>query len=109
VSGKAKTILTDSSGKTLYYRTSDSARAVTCTSASCIGAWPPLLKPSGAPTGGSGVTGTLTTISDPNGSQVEYNGHPLYRYAADHKAGDTFGDGVGGVWFAATVDLHQGM
>jgi predicted lipoprotein with Yx(FWY)xxD motif len=32
---------------------------------------------------------------------VSYNGMPLYYYAADSAAGDTKGQGVGGVWFVA--------
>ena len=34
--------------------------------------------------------------------QVTYNGHPLYLFAADQKAGDTNGQGVnafGGLWY----------
>jgi hypothetical protein len=35
-------------------------------------------------------------------SQVTYNGHPLYLFSADQKAGDTNGQGVnafGGLWY----------
>jgi len=36
--------------------------------------------------------------------QLAINGLPLYYYAPDTKAGDTTGQGVGGVWFIATPD-----
>ena len=38
--------------------------------------------------------------------QVTYNGHPLYLFAGDHKAGDTNGQGIntfGGTWHALTA------
>jgi len=53
--------------------------------------WPP----GGTLTGGSGVTGTLATISRADGSkQVTYNGMPLYTFQQDAKPGDATGDGV---------------
>jgi predicted lipoprotein with Yx(FWY)xxD motif len=86
-------VLTDSSGKTLYTFDSDRAGATTsaCTGA-CASAWPPLTA-TGTPSAGPGVTGTLATIS---GGQVTWNGHPLYRWMGDHAAGDTTGEGVNG-------------
>ena len=35
--------------------------------------------------------------------QLAINGSPLYYYAADTKAGDTTGQGVGGKWFVASA------
>ena len=54
------------------------------------------------PSGGDGIDGGLigTTPRDDGGTQVTYNGHPLYRFAPDEAPGDTNGQGVGGVWFA---------
>ncbi|MEA2682099.1 MAG: hypothetical protein QOK05_427 [Chloroflexota bacterium] len=104
VAGKSEAVLTDNQAMTLYYRTPDTASSVGCTG-SCATNWPPLLLTSGTPAGPSGVTGTLTTIDGPNGRQVEYNGHPLYRFASDGAAGDTKGEGLGGVWHVATPGL----
>jgi predicted lipoprotein with Yx(FWY)xxD motif len=103
VAGATKTVLTDSQGLTLYYRTTDSSTKVTCTG-SCAVNWPPVLLPSGTPTGSSSLTGTLSVFAGPNGSQVLYNGHPLYRWFKDTAAGQTTGQGIGG-FIVATPDL----
>jgi predicted lipoprotein with Yx(FWY)xxD motif len=103
VAGTAKTVLTDSQGLTLYYRTTESSTKVTCTG-SCAANWPPVLLPTGTPTGSSAVTGRLTVFAGPNGNQVEYNGHPLYRWVHDTGPGQATGQGVGG-FLVATPDL----
>ena len=105
VSGTSETILTNAQGLTLYYRTSDSPPSTVC-SGGCAGAWPPLLAPSsGSPTSATSLPGKLTVVTDANGSQVEYNGHPLYTYSGDSAAGQTTGEGVGGVWHVVTPSL----
>ncbi|TMC49333.1 MAG: hypothetical protein E6J14_07430 [Chloroflexi bacterium] len=103
VSGASKTVLADSQGMTLYYRTTDSSTKVTCTG-TCAANWPPVLATSGTPTGSSSVTGTLTVFAGPNGNQVLYNGHPLYRWVHDTAPGQATGQGVGG-FLVATPDL----
>jgi predicted lipoprotein with Yx(FWY)xxD motif len=81
---------------------------ITCTAA-CLGVWPPLILPSGTTTatGGAGVKGTFSTLPNPDGkgTQVLYNGWPLYFYAPDKNPGDVLGQGKGGKWFVATPDL----
>jgi hypothetical protein len=44
-------------------------------------------------------------VKTANGSQVAYNGHLLYHYAADTAVGQTNGQGMGGKWWVASVDL----
>lgn len=95
VSGASTTVLTDAQGATLYYRTGDGPTTVTCTGA-CAANWPPVLLPSGTPTGGTGVTGTLTVFAGPLGSQVLYNGHPLYLWVKDTSPGMATGQNIGG-------------
>jgi preprotein translocase SecF subunit len=102
VNGKSVTILTNSSGKTLYYYQPDTATTSACTG-SCASAWPPLLSPGGAPTSAGNLPGTLAVISDANGMQVTYNGHPLYTFASDTSAGMTSGDGVNNFHVAVTT------
>ena len=105
VKGTSQTILTNSQGLTLYYRTSDVPPSTVC-SGGCAGAWPPLvMSGSGVPTSATSLSGKLTVVADANGNQVEYNGHPLYTYSGDTGPGQTTGEGVGGVWHVVTPSL----
>ncbi len=96
-------ILADQNGKTLYLITSDTATKISCTG-SCAQTWPPLTTTSGKPSTGTGIDASkLGTITRPEGTtQVTYNGHPLYYYSGDKAAGDTNGQGIGGVWFVVS-------
>ncbi|HEX5824168.1 MAG TPA: hypothetical protein VFY18_06905 [Candidatus Limnocylindrales bacterium] len=62
-------------------------------SGGCADTWPALSVPAGGtPTGGSGVTGKLGTITRDDGSlQVTYNGLPLYFFKNDKAPGDANG------------------
>jgi predicted lipoprotein with Yx(FWY)xxD motif len=96
-------ILVDAQARTLYLFQKDSGTTSACTG-SCATFWPPLTV-TGAPTAGTGANATLlgTTMRSDGKSQVTYNGHPVYTYTGDHKAGDTTGQGLvafGGGWFA---------
>jgi len=95
-------IVVDSQGRTLYLFQKDSGTTSAYTGA-CASAWPPL-RANGQPTVGSGANASMVgTITRSDGNpQVTYNGHPLYRYVGDQKAGDTNGQGqtaFGGGWF----------
>ncbi len=97
-------VLVDADGMTLYAFTPDSATESTCTDG-CLQAWPPLAVEGGDPTGegvDAGMLGTLTR--DDGTTQVSYNGHPLYTYAADNAPGDVTGQGVGDKWFVVGAD-----
>ncbi len=111
VGGKAQQILVDAKGMSLYYLTSDTATTSACTGG-CASAWPPLVS-EGAPKAPSSATGKLAVVKTANGSQVSYNGHLLYRFSDDNKAGDVQGEGVhgpqNGVWHVATPGLKAGM
>jgi predicted lipoprotein with Yx(FWY)xxD motif len=91
------TVLTGPNDLTLYTHAGDSPTSSTCTGG-CAAAWPPLTISAGQqPTAGAGVTGTLGTLTRPDGTmQVTYNGLPLYYWTKDAKPGDTTGQGVGG-------------
>ncbi len=77
-------VLTGPNGRTLYYFTTDSPTATTCTG-ECAVVWPPLVVPAGRqPVLTSGVPGTLGTVMRPDGStQVTYDGHLVYYYQGD--------------------------
>jgi len=105
VKGQSETVLTDATGKTLYYYTADSATQPTCSS-SCAQMWHPLLfAGSGEPSSSTPLAGKLSVQMDANGSQVEYNGHPLYTFSGDTAPGQTNGEGLFGMWFVATPNL----
>ena len=104
VNGSAKQALVTPSGRTLYYFTSDTATTSAC-SGGCASTWPPLLTSSSQMAPIAGLSGALTTINGSGGTQIAYNGHPLYTYSADQAPGDTKGEGLFGKWFVATADL----
>jgi predicted lipoprotein with Yx(FWY)xxD motif len=104
IGGQAKPVLATTSGMTLYYFEADTATTSAC-SGSCGQTWPALTVSSGASVTGSGLSGTLKTLSDANGNQVTYNGHPLYTYSGDHAQTDANGNGIGGQWYAAYPSL----
>jgi predicted lipoprotein with Yx(FWY)xxD motif len=96
-------VLTDAQGKTLYWFAIDTSSKSNC-SGSCATYWPPV---KGPVTAGSGVTGTLGTITRSDGTkQATYLGHPLYTYVADSAPGQNKGNGLnlsGGLWYEMTV------
>ncbi|HET7721000.1 MAG TPA: hypothetical protein VFK43_13625 [Acidimicrobiales bacterium] len=100
------TLLVDGDGKTLYTWDRDTGPASTCTG-NCAATWPPLVLASGVttPVAGAGVS-LLTTAPRPDDAtklQVNWDGKPLYYYAADTAPGDVKGDGVGGTWHVVKV------
>ncbi len=96
------TVLTNAQGMTLYWFVPDTSTTSNCNGA-CAQLWPPLKGPVSA---GSGVTGTLGTITRSDGTkQATYNGHPLYTYVADTAPGQNKGNGLnasGGLWHEVT-------
>jgi predicted lipoprotein with Yx(FWY)xxD motif len=101
-SSSAGDIVVDAKGMSVYFFTKDVKDSGTsaCTGG-CLTAWPPLLTTSDEPKV-EGVTGTVGTITTPEGAkQVTLNGLPLYYFAKDTKAGDILGQGVNDVWYLA--------
>jgi predicted lipoprotein with Yx(FWY)xxD motif len=103
-------VLVDAQGRTLYMFGADMGMTSVCSGA-CALNWPPLLA-SGTATVGNAAKASLvgeSTRSDGK-QQVTYNGHPLYRFSGDQKAGDTNGQGVnafGGSWHALTATGNE--
>ena len=94
-------ILVNSKGRTLYLFQADSGTTSACADA-CAAAWPPLSN--ATPKVGKGAKASLaSTATRSDGKpQVIYNGHPLYTFSGDKKAGNTNGQGVnafGGLWY----------
>jgi predicted lipoprotein with Yx(FWY)xxD motif len=102
-------ILVNSKGRTLYLFQADQGTTSACNDA-CAAAWPPL--ENAAPKAGKGAKSSLLTTSTraDGKTQVVYNGHPLYTFQADTKAGNTNGQGVnafGGLWYALSPAGNQ--
>ncbi len=97
------TVLTNAKGFTLYWFAPDTSTKSNC-NGSCASFWPPVQGPA---TAGTGVTGTLGTITRDDGStQATYNSHPLYTYVQDTAPGEAKGNDLnasGGVWHEVTV------
>lgn len=96
-------------GMTLYILTKDTSGTSTCTTGACAAAWPALVGDGSAVQAGSGISGTWGTATWADGTkQVTHNGQPLYYFSGDTAAGDSNGQGSGGVWFIAPVGADQG-
>jgi predicted lipoprotein with Yx(FWY)xxD motif len=93
-------------GFTLYTLSDDTTTAVACTVASgCTGLWAPYTAgAAAAPATGLATGLTVFTRTDDGGAmQWALNGHPLYTYLGDPKAGVATGVGIvsfGGTWAA---------
>jgi len=95
-------IVVNSKGRSLYVFGKDSGSKSACLGA-CAVNWPPL-GANGKPTVGSGLKPSLVGLSgrSDGASQVTYDGHPVYLFVGDKRAGQTNGQGVnafGGVWY----------
>jgi len=93
-------VLTNSSGRTLYWFAPDTPSRSACYG-QCAAYWPPV---TGSPAAGPGVTGSkLGTIRRTDGTlQVTYAGHPLYTYIGDTAPGQASGNDIdlnGGFWY----------
>jgi CxxC motif-containing protein (DUF1111 family)/predicted lipoprotein with Yx(FWY)xxD motif len=89
-------------GFTLYVFDNDLGSPGSNCNGGCAANWPPLLVNDGGATG----VADLSTITRNDGSlQATYDGRPLYFFSGDAAAGDTSGDGAGGVWHS--IDYSQ--
>ncbi|WP_133478636.1 COG4315 family predicted lipoprotein [Cognatilysobacter segetis] len=100
--------IANSAGNALYYVEGDTDGSK-CTGP-CLQAWPPVTIETQQPSGAAGLEGAkIATITRAEGTrQVTFDGHPLYRYAADAGAGSANGDGVKdkfGSWHIASPTM----
>jgi len=95
-------ILVTTKGNTLYIFDPDGTDTVAskCIDA-CADAWP-AYAPTGKPKVGKGLDKSLAGIG--GGGQATYNSRLLYQFSGDTAAGDTNGQGVGGVWHVVGAD-----
>jgi predicted lipoprotein with Yx(FWY)xxD motif len=99
-------VLVNGAGRVLYMLTSEKGGKITCTTSSgCIKFWPEINLPSGttAAKAGAGVQQSLLgTVKGAAGTEVTYNGWPLYTFVGDTAAGTAKGQGqvsFGGTWY----------
>lgn len=105
VDGANTTVLANHDGKTLYAYKPDTSTSAVCTGP-CALVWPPLTTNGDVASSLDGLSGALGTLTDGNGRQVVYNGHPLYSYSLDTGTGDARGQGAeGGNWSVVTPDI----
>ena len=100
--GRLGKILVNGHGQTLYLFEKDKHGKSACYG-QCAKFWPPAFT-TGRPHAGSGVNaGKLGTTKRKDGKvEVTYNGHPLYAYAGDSKAGQANGQrstNFGAAWY----------
>jgi predicted lipoprotein with Yx(FWY)xxD motif len=98
-------VIVGANGRTLYLFTADKGTKSVCYG-QCATYWPPLI--AGKPTVGAGLTASkLGTTKRKDGKlQVTYDGHPLYFFALDKKAGEIKGQGYvhfGGTWWTVSA------
>jgi len=98
IEGETVKYLTDGTGNSLYYFTNDDQNVSNC-NGGCLETWPPY-------TGDALVVPSIlaaddfnTIASNTTGTQITYEGRPLYFFADDATPGDINGQSVGGVWF----------
>lgn len=100
------TILTTSSGMTLYTFSNDTPGVSNCVG-QCLDLWPAftVAAPGDIPAAIEGIPGEFGTITRDDGAlQVTRSGQPLYLYSQDVAPGDVTGQGVGNVWFVVSLD-----
>ena len=101
--GDLGTVLVDSEGMTLYDFHKDKGTTPSCYGA-CETAWPPLSTAGEAQAMDGAQSSMLGTTERKDGTmQVTYNGHPLYTFTDDKKAGEANGNdfsAFGAQWYA---------
>jgi predicted lipoprotein with Yx(FWY)xxD motif len=89
-------MLVDEDGMTLYTFDKDMGGKSVC-EGPCAAKWPPAMADSY-----DKASGDWSLVKRMDGKmQWAYKGKPLYRWAMDKKAGDSSGDGMGGMWHIA--------
>ncbi|MFE3524026.1 hypothetical protein ACFXOD_20835 [Streptomyces sp. NPDC059161] len=100
---KVGTVVVDGKGFVLYRFDEDTAKP---SKSNCYGTCATLW-PAAPATGNVNVKGIdkslVGTVTRADGSkQLTLAGWPLYRYSKDDQPHEAYGQGVGGIWFAAT-------
>jgi predicted lipoprotein with Yx(FWY)xxD motif len=100
--------LVDSSGMTLYYWAKDVLNTSNASS-TVVATWPVFYTASITVPSNLSASDFGTITRSDGTKQTTYKGWPLYLYSGDKAAGDTLGQGVGGIWFVAPVGFYSVM
>ena len=106
---KGQMVLVTSTGLTLYSLSVEKKGKFFCKKSNeCLSIWHPLLVPKGGTVKGPVKLGTVKRPE--GGSQVTFQGHPLYTFAEDKKPGEAHGEGLKdvGTWHAVKVSKTKG-
>ncbi len=90
--------LADGNGITLYSYTRDKKNISNCIEG-CAVNWPPFYADPTAVIQGCDSSDFATITRTDGRHQTTYKGMPLYYFKNDKYPGDTFGHGIGDVWF----------
>jgi predicted lipoprotein with Yx(FWY)xxD motif len=99
------TVLTSSTGRTLYMLSGSTTTKLLCTSSACLTNWPPVWSATKPTTSGSAKSSLVNWFTRSGKWQVTYAGHPLYTFAGDTKAGQVTGEGIkdgSSTWWAVS-------
>ena len=104
------TMLVDGTHRTLYLFDADKTDRSSCNGA-CATVWPPATT-SGTPLAAGGAAARLLGVTrrSGGGTQVTYDGHPLYYYAGDQKPAQATGQGLdqfGAEWYVVAPSGRQ--
>lgn len=101
-----RTIVVDTSGRTVYVLSPETTHHLLCTSAQCLKFWPPVTVSSAHGLRAAGVHGRLGTLRRGHSLQLTLDAHPLYRFALDKAPGDAKGQSIhsfGGTWLVVAA------
>lgn len=96
-------VITDNTGKTLYFFAMDANGTSGCTGG-CEVIWPVYYSAELSDNAGINAADVGVITRADGKKQNTYKGWPLYYYKNDVAAGDINGDGVGGTWFVGKTD-----
>jgi predicted lipoprotein with Yx(FWY)xxD motif len=98
----------DAAGMTLYIWAKD-VNGMSNASGTVLQTWPVFNTPIASLPASLNMSDFGTITRSDGAAQTTYQGWPLYRFAGDKAAGDTLGDGVGGVWFLVKIPFYSVM
>ena len=98
------TYLVDGNGRTLYWTTLDSVGQSNVTGA-ILANWPIFYSLNIVVPSSLNASDFGSIIRADGTQQTTYKGRPIYYYINDQASGNTFGQGINGIWFAADPTL----